>query len=536
MASQPASLPSDASDRLRRDVSLLGGLVGDVLREQGGADLFAAVEHLRTMAIALRAAPAPDAEREAALLTWVEAQPADRLLELVRAFSVYFHLINLAEQQHRLRTLRERERQGGNLHESIPAAIATLHEAAVPAAAIAAGLANLAVRPIFTAHPSEARRRTLRQHLEGAAVLIAALDDPRAIPRERAATLDALRSQITLIWQTAAAREAQPSVLDEVESVLSVLSGTLYAVAPQVERVLDTELEAHYPQVEFAPGTRRWLRPGSWVGGDRDGHPGVTADVTRAAARLARREILRRYREDVRVLGRALSISARLAGATPALLDSLERDRADLGVQPVRRWRDEPYRRKCGLIGERLRRTEADAPGGYAAPDQLLADLDLIAASLREHKGARIADGPLHDLQLRVALFGFHLAELEIRQHADRHTAAVAELFGLAGVPGYAALDDAGRLELLTARLADEPFAHSPDRLSPRTREVLETFAAIADIQAQGGEAACRTAIVSMSRAPGDVLAPLLLAREVGVVRIDPDSAVQSGLDFVPLF
>jgi phosphoenolpyruvate carboxylase len=540
MAAQPAPTAPDASDRLRRDVSLLGGLVGDVLREQGGESLFAAVEHLRTTAIALRAAAAPDPAREADLLAWVESQPTERLHAIVRAFSVYFHLINLAEQHHRIRTLRDRERQGGILHESLASAAADLREAAVPAASVAAGLDQLAVRPVFTAHPSEARRRTLRQHLEEAAALIAALDDPRAVPRERDATFDALRARITLIWQTAAAREAQPSVLDEVESVLSVLGGTVYDVAPQIGRALASALADAYPgetvAVAASAAARRWLRPGSWVGGDRDGHPGVTADVTRAAARLARGAILRRYRDDARELGRALSVSARLAGASPDLLDSLERDRAELGVQPVRRWRDEPYRRKFGLIGERLRRTESDAPGGYDSPAQLLADLGLVADSLRAHGGERIAAGPLRDLRDRVALFGFHLAELEIRQHADRHTAAVAELIGLSGVSGYAALPEQERLALLTARLADEPFAFAADRLSPRTREVLETFTAMADIQAQGGEAACRTAIISMSRAPSDVLAPLLLAREAGLVSTGSDGAVRSRLDLVPLF
>ena len=262
MSSPPVAPVLDSPDRLRRDVSLLGGLVGEVLREQGDDALFAAVERLRTTAIALRAAPAPDSTGEADLLAWVEAQPTEDLFALVRAFSTYFHLINLAEQQHRIRSLRDQERQGGILHESAASAAVALHAAEIPAAAVAAALGRLAVRPVFTAHPSEARRRTLRQHLAGAAALIAALDDPQAIPREREATLDALRARITLIWQTAAAREAQPAVLDEVESVLAVLSGTLYDVAPQVGRALSTALRAYYPDevgADSAGAARHWL-------------------------------------------------------------------------------------------------------------------------------------------------------------------------------------------------------------------------------------------------------------------------------------
>src|SRR4051794_3137290 len=536
--SRPAPARAEPIDRLRNDVHLLGGLVGEVLHEQGGPELFDAVEHLRTTAIALRSGAAGDPAGEAALLAWVEGQPTDRLLAIVRAFSVYFHLINLAEQHHRVRVLRERERHGGVLHESIAASLAVLGEAGTESSVVAAGVRQLAVRPVFTAHPSEARRRTLRHHLEYAAELIARLDAADATPRERAATLDALRERITLIWQTAAAREAQPSVLDEVQSVLTVLAGTVYDVAPQVGRTLETGIAAAFPDaaITATEAAGRWLRPGTWVGGDRDGHPGVTPDISRAAARLARAAVLRRYREEVRALGVDLSVSVRLNGASPALLASLDRDRAELGVQPVRRWADEPYRRKCGLIGERLRRTESESPGGYGSAAEFQADLALIAESLLAHGGGRIAAGPVRDLQRRVALFGLHLAELEFRQHADRYNAALAELLGLSGIAGYTDLGETERLALLAARLTDEPFAQPPERLSPRTRDILDTFTAMADIQALCGPTACRTAITSMCRAPSDVLAVLVLAREAGLVTVGGDGVVSSRLDIVPLF
>ena len=530
--------PGVTTDRLRRDVSLLGGLVGDVLREQGGDELFGAVEHLRREAIAIRATPEPDPARETALREWVEGQSDGDLLAIVRGFSVYFHVINLAEQHHRVRVLRERERAGGTLQESVGAALDTLREAGVDAPTLASGLDELLARPVFTAHPSEARRRTLRYQLLRAAALIARLDDTDLLPRERTATLDDLRERITLIWETAATREAQPSVLDEVQSVLGILAGTLYDVAPIVGRALAGAIAAVYPALapQAAATAVRWLRPGTWVGGDRDGHPGVTPDITRAAARLARAAALRRYREDIRALGLDLSISARLTGAAPALIESLARDREALGVQPVRRWRDEPYRRKCGLIGERLRRTEEEKPSGYARPEELLADLALIATSLEAHGGARIAAGGLRDLRDRVALFGFHLAELEIRQHADRYNAAVAELFGLGGTASYAGFGEDERLRALEARLVAGPFAHADATLTPRTREILDTLRAMADIQALGGPAACQTAIISMCRAPSDVLAVLLLAREAGLVSVADDDTLLSRLDVVPLF
>ncbi|HEY7063137.1 MAG TPA: phosphoenolpyruvate carboxylase [Chloroflexota bacterium] len=571
---QPRAEPIE---RLRDDVRLLGTLVGEVLREQGGPGLFAATENLRTAAITLRSpiagqpravGPAPAApgappgesphdahDRAAAerpghdahnhgaaplhadpLLVWAEAQTTERLLQLARAFGVYFHLINLAEQHHRVRTLHEREQSGAPLPESIGAAVAALRAGGLDAAALRAGLRALSIHPVFTAHPSEARRRTLLQHLEHTAALIATLDAPRAPPRERAATLDALRCRITLIWQTAEARVERPSVLDEVQTVLYYLAGTVYDVAPGVWRALDTTLAE--PRGSASPGEApALLRFGSWVGGDRDGNPAVTADVTRAAARLARAALLRRYRAEVQALGRDLSVSARLVGASDALLASLERDRAELGVQAVARWGDEPYRRKLGLVDERLRHMEAGAPDGYATPAQLLGDLALIEDSLTAHQGQRIAAGGLADLRRRVATFGFHLAELEVRQHAARHAAAVAELLGLAGEAGYAAASEPERQALLEARLAGPPLAPRPDALSPATRDVLDTFQAIADVQALSGPDACATYVISMCRGPSDVLAVLFLAREAGLFAWDGGAALATcRLDVAPLF
>jgi phosphoenolpyruvate carboxylase len=509
-------------DRLRDDVRLLGELVGDVLREQGGSDLFEAVEYLRRAAIDLRAPDSSDQD----LLDWAEQQSTTRLLQLVRAFSAYFHLINLAEQSHRVRTLRDRQRASTEpLHESVAQAYAELQSRGIPAEQIRAVLGRVEVHPVLTAHPSEARRRTLLHHLQYAGWLIEQLDDERATPFDRASVLDALRARITLIWQTAEARVERPSVIDEVQSVVYVLAGTVYDVLPRVQRAIDMA-------VPDAIGTLPKFRFGSWVGGDRDGNPAVTHELTVAAARLARSAVLRRYREDVQSLGRDLSMSGRLVGCTPELMDSIESDRAELGMQAVPQWRDQPYRRKLGLIGERLRRTDSAGSGGYASSNQLLDDLQLVAASLHANAGARVASGGLLDLHRRVETFGFCLAELEIRQHADRHTAAVAELLALNGVPGYQSMDEAERMRVLEAQLESDALPGlSSEAFSAATREVLDTFQAMADVQRLSGAVGSHTCVVSMSRAPSDALAVLVLAREAGLV----DRAT-SRLDVVPLF
>ncbi len=532
---QPAILPrAEPIDALRDDVHLLGELVGEVLREQGGPDLLAAVEYARLTAIALRSRDSANLLRERGLLQWAQRQTTERLMQLVRAFSIYFHLINLAEQHHRVRILRERERAGTPLQESIAAGVAALHAEGYPLEALETELRQLELHPVFTAHPSETRRRTLLHHLERTAELIAQLDDPRTSPSSRAATMEALRARITLLWQTAEARLEKPTVLDEVQSVLHVLAGTVYTVVPQIYRTLDMAISNVYPhhQLRTAP----FLRLGSWVGGDRDGNPAVTAEVTRAAARLARAAILQRYQEEVQTLGRDLSISARLAGASPALMASLDRDREELGTQRVKRWADEPYRRKLGLIAERLRRTEQDEPGGYASPEALLADLRLIQESLETHGGQRIARGPVLDLYRRVATFGFHFAELEVRQHASRHAAAVNELLQLTGGPEYLALSEDDKQAVIGTRLPGPPLALPEVALSPLTRETLNTFRAMADIQRRNGPQACQTCIVSMSRAPSDVLAVLFLAREAGLFHWTGGETATSHLDVVPLF
>ncbi|MEO8287884.1 MAG: phosphoenolpyruvate carboxylase [Chloroflexota bacterium] len=541
---QPAGSPAPRAapiDRLRDDVRLLGALVGDVLSEQGGVGLFNAVEHLRTATIALRTGSEATPAQYQALLQWVQKQSNNRLMQLVRAFSVYFHLINLAEQSHRVRTLSEREQTERPLQESVAAAVAACEEHGINLADLLAGLRKLEVWPVFTAHPSEARRRTLLQHLQRASSLIEELDNPQASPSAREMILDDLLTRITLIWQTAEARMERPTVLDEVRSVLYFLSGTLYDVAPNVQRSVEKAVDAYYSSKGTRPAEKAALPPvlrfGTWVGGDRDGNPTVTAEVTRASARMARSAILRRYRQDIQSLGRDLSVSVRLGGVSSRMMDTITHDLDELGQQPIRKWSDEPYRRKLGLIGERLRRTETGEPGSYSRSTDFLADLRQVEQSLSGHNGGRIARGPLRDLIWRVEIFGFHLAELEIRQHADRHTSAVAELLGLEGLSGFESLDPQSRMRHLEEILAGPPLDVSPDALSAPTREVLDTFRAMSDIQQLAGAEACRTYVVSMTRSPADVLAVLFLARQAGLYTWPGGEArAISRLDIVPLF
>ncbi len=544
MTVQPSSgrnAPLAEMDALREDVRILGDLVGQVVREQAGDGVFALVEQVRHAAIAARDGAPSEAERS--LLEWAEGQTTADLIGVVRAFSVYFHVINVAEQHNRVRRLYERERSAAQLAESIADAVSGLRARGVSQEQMTALLPALRVRSVFTAHPSEARRPTVLQHLEYCATLLAEYDNFRENPRRRQAILEALRAAITLLWQTADTRSERPSVLDEVHSVVRVLAGTVYDVAPQVQRTLESVvLNAPWGTLS-APEDVVFLQPGSWVGGDRDGNPFVTPEVTLAAARLARVAILRRYIEDMHAIGRDLSVSLRLIGASEALLASLEHDRVALGIIPVAQWADEPYRRKCGIIAERLRRTVEDEPGGYLSEEALLTDLRLVRESLLAYHGQRIAGSRLWDFEARVRIFGFRLCELEIRQHAMTFHAAVAELLQLSGSGPYETLDEAGRVACLEAALASPPITLPAAALSSMTRQTLATFGAVRAIQERHGEAACRTLIISMCRAPSDVLAALLLAHNAGLFHWrgsatpgTESGAAEARIDIVPLF
>ncbi|MHB8619396.1 MAG: phosphoenolpyruvate carboxylase [Chloroflexota bacterium] len=529
---QDPSVSGDSLSRLRQDVRILGELVGDVLKEQGGQDLFEAVELVRGRAIALRAAEDGGVDSRGWLRQWMRSQPTPRLMELIRAFSIYFHVINLAEQRHRLRRLRQHERDGEVVPQSIDSLLRILEREGQGSPATKA-VRELRIHPVFTAHPSEVRRRTLLRHLERLAELLEDLDDASAPPGARSSTAAALLSRITLIWQTSETRLERPAVIDEVQSAIYFLAGTVYDVSADIVRSLAPALDAaggrrstEHPVLEF----------GSWVGSDQDGNPGVTEATTRAAARLARAAILARYRVDVERLGRELSVSLRVAGASPELLASIDSDREELATPAVARWKDEPYRRKMGLINERLRRVERGEPGGYGSPAAFERDLALVSDSLRRHRAARAAEGPLLDLQRRVSIFGFHLAELEVRQHADKHAAAVAEILALNGTtPDFLQLDETGRRALLARHMVQPTTPVAPEALSLSTRKVLSSLEAMLDLQRENA-AACHTYIISMTRQASDVLAVLVLAQQVGLAEAAADRTVRGKVDVVPLF
>ncbi len=465
MSVAPTPAP-DSQGPLRRDVRLLGAILGHVIREQEGQALFDAEERVR------QTSRAGDTEAVKAI---VEALPVDEQGRLVRAFSLYFQLANLAEQHHRIRRRRQYAVERRVAAESLDEAFQELDAAGISAGQLRDAARRVSLELVLTAHPTEATRRTVLTAQLEISELLHRLDDPQLSDPGRRDIEDALAEQITTLWQTDETRAKRPRVVDEIRHGLWFFEQSLFDVAPA--------LVGDYRR--RIPGAPLPLRFGSWIGGDQDGNPNAGPATLRAAADRARALVLERYTDEVRDLARTMGVSRALVHVNEALLTSIAADEqrlAGIGLADLSASADdEPYRRKLWLMYRRLRQTADDAPGGYGHVHEFVADLEVIDASLRAHRGERIANGRLAALRRRVELFGFHVAKLDVRVHVR---------------------------DLVTQ--------------VERVRDTLQT---IVELHRQHGPAVCDTLILSGTTGPEPVVAAANLAREAGLT-----------LSIVPLF
>jgi len=530
---------------LHEDVRWLASALGRVIRRLEGDRAFEDVESLRRRCRARRRGE-PGAPSLDELLAQVEALPLERAAVVARAFTLFFLLINTAEQVHRARRreayLREAtEAQPGSLRW----ALRRLREEGHPAEAVRRAVQTLCVRPVLTAHPTESTRRTLLDHQARVGAMLLAREE--AGPEERGAAESALEADVELLWLTSEVRRDRPSVMDEVSTVLWYLEDRLLAaeadVRGRLRRALDEEFGADDANGATGGETATPLEFGSWVAGDRDGNPFVTADTTVAAARRAAHRQLAHYADRVRALVRVLTLSARHASPPAALVESLEHDRAllpQVHEANARRNADEPVRFKLTYIAERLEATRRqiahrDAgrpdlePAAYADAAALEADLQLVADALERGGARRARAETLEPLIASVRVHGFHGYRLDVREHAQAHQAALDDVARALALPPFdgAALrrELAGRRPLVGAQLP----------LADETRRVLAVPLAMRRIQEELGAAAANSYIVSMTRGVDDLLRVLLLAREGGLVDL---AAPQPGsrIDVVPLF
>lgn len=511
---------------LRRDVGRLGELVGEVIREQGGSELFERVEQARHAAIRRREGTGHEATELEGALADLEAGEA---AEIVRAFSTYFQVVNLAERVHRIRRGRDRMRTEGDRQEgSLADTVRRLARAGLPPEWIVALFRDSRVEPVFTAHPTESTRRAILDKQERiAGELIAGLD-PTRTPHEERTSRAVIREAVTTAWQTEEHPSARPTVADEREHVLYYVSRVLYRVSAALHEHLEAALAgvgAGSPG-EFPP----LLRPGSWVGGDMDGNPNVTAETLRTTLARHRTLALGAYREEVEALARQLTQSDSRVSWSEALsrrIDEYQRRFPDVADAVPPRHADMGYRVFLALVAARIDATRDDAEHAYPGPDALLADVTLVAESLSESGGEHAGLFGVRRLLRRIRTFGFHLAVLDVRQDARELREVVAELLDDPAWPDRTPDERARRLrELLTAGSEG-----TVDRGGHRVRKALDVFAALAEARARYGADAIGSYIISMARDVDDVLTVLWLATLGGA-----GSADDVPLDVTPLF
>jgi phosphoenolpyruvate carboxylase len=529
----------DKDSPLRDDIRLLGRLLGDTIREQEGADTFDLVERIRTTSVRFHRDADEGARRElASILDELSPEQAARI---VRAFSYFSHLANIAEDRHHIRRNRAHLLAGsapraGTLVHAIGRVIA----AAIGPRQLHRFFDTALISPVLTAHPTEVRRKSTITCEMAIADLLEQRDRQDLTKQEHEEIVDKLRRAVITLWQTSLLRGTKLTVLDEVTNGLSYYDYTFLREVPHLHLSLEDELATIDPlSIETEVGT--FLRMGSWIGGDRDGNPFVTAEILGETARMHGRTALRFYLEELHKLGGELSLSTRIVRISDALKGLADRSP---DASPHRA--DEPYRRAISGIYARAAATldlvdehpVALAPVGkappYASASELKADLDVIHASLCGHGSRILARGRLRRLRRAVDCFGFHLASIDLRQNSAVHERTVAELLEVA-VPGtgYSGLSESQRIELLTSELTKpRPLVSAHLAYSSETRGELAIFHQAAQARAAQGNGIVLTSIISMARSVSDLLELALLLKEAGLVGAEG----RSDINIVPLF
>jgi phosphoenolpyruvate carboxylase len=536
-AVQRTQVGRQATEPMREDIRLLGGILGDTIRELNGDTVFDLVERARVASFRVRRSEIDRAE----LAQMFAGIDIDRAVPVIRAFSHFALLANVAEDIHRDRRRAIHVDAGEPPQDSsLAATYRKLDSSHLDSTTVADALSNALVSPVITAHPTETRRRTvfvtqhritelMRLHAAGRTET----DQGRGIEPE-------LRRQILTLWQTALVRLSRLQISDEIDVGLRYYPAALLEVIPEINAEVRDALRRRWPDADLL--AEPMLRPGSWIGGDRDGNPNVTGDVVRLAADSAAHTALTHYLAELALIEQELSLSERLAAVSPALA-ALAEHGAELAST------DEPYRRALQAIRGRLSATAAAildrqpahqldlGARPYRAPAELRADLDVIDDSLRGHGSALLADDRLARLREAVHVFGFHLCGLDMRQNSEVHEQVVAELLAWAGVhPEYSALPEDDRVALLAGELATRrPLIRQGAQLSELARGELDVMAAAAGAVHAFGASAVPNYVISMCQSVSDMLEAALLLKEVGLLDASGQRPV-CPVGIVPLF
>jgi phosphoenolpyruvate carboxylase len=547
MSEVVASAAASKSEALHEDIRFLGRILGDVVREQAGPEIFEIVETVRRLAVQFRsgtdAGAGPRMVRLLNRLTPVQTN------SVVRAFSYFSHLANIAEDQHQIRRQRALELAGASPEPgSIEFALRRLEAARIAAPRISEFFDRALIVPVLTAHPTEVQRKSILDTEREIERLLAERHAPLT-ERERATNTELIRAGVTTLWQTRMLRDSRLTVADEIENMLSYYRLTFLREIPRLYVDLETRLGAGGPAGARKGTARRlgqFLRMGSWIGGDRDGNPNVDAATLEHALDRQAGVVLQYYLEEIHRMGAEMSISSLLAPVSPALLELAERspDRSPHRVA-------EPYRRALTGVYARLAasartlghthvlRQEVGRGEPYASAQEFAADLELIERSLLDSGSPVLVQPRLAAVRRAVDIFGFHLATVDLRQSSDVHERTIAELLHAAGVcPDYAALSESDRVTLLTGELSQPRLLHSPyAEYSAETRKELGVFAAARRARERYGEGAVRNTIISHTETLSDMLEAVLLLKEAGLARMARGGvAGEVDLHVIPLF
>ena len=534
MASRSKVDTLDKNGPLIEDIRLLGRILGEVIREQEGKAAFELVERVRQLSVAYRLKS--DVQAGRALDRLLKNLSSDQTVSVIRAFSYFSHLANIAEDRHHVRRRDHHERQGHLQEGSIAMTFERLGQADVRASDVAKVLRQAFISPVLTAHPTEVQRKSI---LDAERVIAELLQARDAAPtdREKAQNERLLRARVTQLWQTRMLRYTKLTVADEIENALSYYQSTFLRQIPK----LYEEIE------EFLPGhdLGTFFRMGNWIGGDRDGNPNVSADTLRMALRRQSEVALRFYLTEVHELGAELSLSQMLNPVSAELQALAERS-----PDQNEHRQDEPYRRALIGVYARLAATLHELTGTEAlrhavAPQnpyrdsaEFLADLQIVKTSLLGHHGHALVGPRLQPLIRAAQVFGFHLATVDLRQSSDKHEAVVAELLKVARLEDdYTALDETARRNLLVALLHDtRPLRVYAAEYSDHTRDELAIFETAKEMLQRHGRESLRHYIISHTEDVSDLLEVLLLQKEVGLLRGTLDDGAVADLIVSPLF
>ncbi|MGE5403059.1 MAG: phosphoenolpyruvate carboxylase [Ignavibacteriales bacterium] len=528
---------NEKDEPLKRDIHELGEILGSILIEQEDKSLFEAVETLRSLTKTLRTEYSDDIKNQ--IVRLIDTFSVEKAYKVVRAFSVYFILVNAADEVHRIRRMRvhmlqdDRPRKG-----SLEEALNILKKKELHPASIQELLNSIEIIPVFTAHPTEAVRQTILKKILRISQLLLQREIRTNTRSEIVDMKEQLKTEITLLWQSNEIRFHKVTVRDEIQHGLFFFKNILYDVIASFYKNLNEKLKTVLGMDYPSPAL---IRFGSWMGGDRDGHPYVTVDITKQTVTEHKKNILELYRQDLNQLYDSLSTSLNLVSASPELHLSIEKDNAllkETRTDSILRDPSEIYRGKLFLISRKLQNADEGREAGYKNADELLEDLYLIYNSLSSNKGQVIADSKILPLIYKVKTFRFNFIALDIRQNASLIRQAIEDILKYCGISeAFLKLSEEERVAILTGEIFNpRPLVNQFSRLNDTTHQVIEEISVIAWAKKNISEDACSDYIISNCSSQSDVLSALLLAKEAGLVGSDGQKITSSEFDILPLF